>query len=107
MITLDDYLELMPSNQKNIYFYCCSDRSVIQRLSLTGTNPIRNETTSAGEPCSGCSVLQTALASPYMEQFVAKGRPVILMTSDIDEFLTMNLSVRCVVSSGLVPNIHL
>lgn len=36
---------------------------------------------------------QTALSSPYMEQYVAKGRPVLLMTADIDEFLVMNLSV--------------
>lgn len=28
-----------------------------------------------------------------MEQYVAKSRPVILMTADIDEFLAMNLSV--------------
>lgn len=28
-----------------------------------------------------------------MEQYVAKGRPVLLMTADIDEFLVMNLSV--------------
>ncbi|KAL8443196.1 hypothetical protein Emag_006044 [Eimeria magna] len=27
-----------------------------------------------------------------MEHFVARGKPVILMTADIDEFLTMNLS---------------
>ncbi|KAL8439554.1 hypothetical protein Efla_002276 [Eimeria flavescens] len=35
---------------------------------------------------------QTALASPYMEQFVARQKPVLLMTSEIDEFLAMNLS---------------
>ncbi|CDJ35010.1 heat shock protein 90, putative [Eimeria mitis] len=39
-----------------------------------------------------CSDRTTALSSPYMEQYVAKGRPVILMTADIDEFLAMNLS---------------
>lgn len=39
-------------------------------------------------------LLQTALSSPYMEQFLAKKRPVLLMNSDIDEFVTMNLSVR-------------
>ncbi|KAL8272914.1 hypothetical protein Esti_003168 [Eimeria stiedai] len=39
-----------------------------------------------------CSDRKTALASPYMEHFVARGKPVILMTADIDEFLTMNLS---------------
>ncbi|CDJ42655.1 heat shock protein 90, putative [Eimeria tenella] len=61
MITFDEYLEKMPAKQKNIYYYCCSDRT-------------------------------TALSSPYMEQYVAKGRPVLLMTADIDEFLVMNLS---------------
>ncbi|OEH76503.1 heat shock protein [Cyclospora cayetanensis] len=61
MITLEEYLEAMPSTQKYMYYYCCSDR-------------------------------KTALTSPYMEPFVGKGRPVLLMTADIDEFLAMNLS---------------
>ncbi|CDI76607.1 heat shock protein 90, putative [Eimeria praecox] len=39
-----------------------------------------------------CSDRATALSSPYMEQHVAKGRPVILMTAEVDEFLAMNLS---------------
>lgn len=61
LITLEEYVEKMPSKQKHIYFYCCSDR-------------------------------KTALSSPYMEQYLAKKRPVLLMNSDIDEFVTMNLS---------------
>ncbi|KAL8429994.1 hypothetical protein ACSSS7_006207 [Eimeria intestinalis] len=77
-ITLDEYVEKMPANKKNIYYYCCSDR-------------------------------KTALASPYMEHFVARGKPVILMTADIDEFLTMNLSLTALLSVfvSLVIRFHL
>ncbi|CEM13956.1 unnamed protein product [Vitrella brassicaformis CCMP3155] len=34
---------------------------------------------------------QTALASPYMEQFLQKDRNVLLMYDEIDEFVAMNL----------------
>ncbi|PHJ22550.1 heat shock protein [Cystoisospora suis] len=38
-----------------------------------------------------CPGRETAMASPYMEQFKEWKRPVILMTDDIDEFVAMNV----------------
>ncbi|KAL8442880.1 hypothetical protein Emed_007095 [Eimeria media] len=91
-ITLDEYLEKMPAKRKNIYYYCCSDRKEQEHHQMTSSF-------TKGEPSvpiRACveihPLLPTALASPYMEHFVARGKPVILMTADIDEFLTMNLS---------------
>ncbi|PFH38800.1 putative heat shock protein 75 [Besnoitia besnoiti] len=38
-----------------------------------------------------CPARETAMASPYMEQFKEWKRPVLLMMDDIDEFVAMNV----------------
>lgn len=59
-ISIDQYIESMKPKQKNIYYFCASDRN-------------------------------TALSSPYMENFTRKKRNVLLMFEDIDEFVAMNM----------------
>lgn len=38
-----------------------------------------------------CMFIQTAMSSPYLEQFKSRGIEVLLLTEDIDEFVAMNL----------------
>lgn len=60
VISLEDYIGTAKDGQKNIYYFCCPDRT-------------------------------TAMSSPYMEQFVQRGRNVLLMVEDIDEFVVNSI----------------
>lgn len=102
--------------QQNIYYYCCNSRAVrmdtftptrSQRLRPGETDSRRVVAEGAGWGWNGCAegpcsfklrlvaaTVQTGLASPYMEEFLSRKRPVLLLTAEIDEFLAMNLEVR-------------